>query len=485
MRSPLRLLALTLVVGLVTAGGAQATIQDAPVFTAAPFTKAQMGAGNAVTTTLVWLPPVFIGSTVNDKQDIIITDLDGGAPTRFSTTSTASSFPLILSDGHRYSITVAACQTVGSCDLGSVVNTAQLTGITRIDATPPSGTVQINDGAVATNNRNVILNLTAEDPLIGGAPGTSSGVSQSATDVDGNGTFPCDPFILLPPGSPPPDTSGCADAFNPATPGTLPAGDGIKTVGVKFGDGARFITRPRFFLLGSPILGNESAVATDTILLDTVKPTAVVTQDRTTVDRGGPVNFDAGKSADQASVATSGIDLPTATWQWKDGTPTTNGAKAAHVFNQTGTFVGELRVKDRAGNTSDARSFTVSVNGPGGSAASGGSISGITGKAAFTLNRLKVKARFFKTRFNGSIVNRLRGSIVISGSSTRKGALRADIRRTPKGRLLARIKAKKLKVGPFTRTLKLPANLQPGTYRLAFVGPGGTLRFTLKLNPRR
>ncbi len=216
-----------------------------------------------------------------------------------------------------------------------------------------------------------------------------------------------------------------------------------------------------------------------------MKPTAVVTQDRTTVDRGDPVNFDAGKSADQASVATSGIDLPTATWQWKDGTPTTNGAKATHVFNQTGTFVGELRVKDKAGNTSDARSFTVTVNGPGGSGASGGSISGITGKAAFTLSRLRVNARFVKARFKGSIVNRLRGSIVISGTSTRKGALRADIRRTPKGRLLARIKAKKLKVGPFTRTLKLPANLKPGTYRLAFVGPGGTLRFTLKLNPRR
>ena len=50
---------------------------------------------------------------------------------------------------------------------------------------------------------------------------------------------------------------------------------------------------------------------------------------------------------------------------------------------------------------------------------------------------------------------------------------------------MARIQAKKLKVGGFTRTLKLPANLKPGTYKLAFVGPGGTLRFTLKLTPRR
>jgi hypothetical protein len=171
-------------------------------------------------------------------------------------------------------------------------------------------------------------------------------------------------------------------------------------------------------------------------------------------------------------VATSGIDLPTASWQWKDGTPNTNGAKVSHVFNQAGTFVGELRVKDKAGNTSDSRSFTVTVNAAGG-AASGGSISGLTGKAAFKLNRLNVKSRFIR--------GRLKGSITISGTTTKKGALRADLRRTPKGRLLARIKARKLKVGPFTRTLKLPANLKPGTYKLAFVGPGGTLRFTLKL----
>jgi hypothetical protein len=483
MRSPLRLLALTLVVGLVCAASAQAAIQDTPEFTLAPFTKATKGAGNAVSAGFVWKPPVFLGSTPDDKQTVTITDLAGGSPQTFSAGGpTASSISsLLFSDGHRYSITIAACQTP-TCVLGSV-NTAERTGTTRIDATPPSGTVQINDGAVATNDRKVILNLEATDPLIDGVPDTSSGVTQSATDVDGNGTFPCS-FIF---NDPNPDFSGCAAAFTPATPATLTDGDGIKTVGVKFGDGARPNTAPCppvcIFLLGGPILGNESAIATDTILLDTVKPTAVVTQDRTTVDRGDVVSFDAGKSADQASVATSGIDLPTATWQWKDGTPNTTGAKASHIFSQTGTFVGELRVKDRAGNTSDARSFTVTVNGPAGT--SGGSVSGITGTAAFKINRLKVRSRFVKARFKGAIVNRLRGSITISGTSTRKGGLRAEVRRTLKGRLLARIVAKKLKVGPFTRTLKLPANLKPGTYKLAFVGPGGTLRFTLKLTPPR
>ena len=382
MRSPLRLLALTLVITLAAVGSAQAVMQDLPQFTLAPFTKAQKGAGTAVTGTLIWKPTIFLSpGPGSDKQTVTITQLPGGSPQTFSAGPTASSLsPLFFADGAQYSISVAACQTVANCIVGDF-NTFDATGTTRIDATPPSGTVQINDGAVATNKRNVTLNLEATDPLIGGAPGTSSGITQSATDVNGNGTFPCD-FFFVPVGTPQ-DFSGCAVAFNPATPATLTAGDGIKTVGVKFGDGARVNTAPcptNFcaILLGSPILGNESAVATDTILLDTVKPTAVAKQDLTTVNRGGEVNFDASGSADQASVATSGIDLPTAAWQFKDGTPTTNGAKVSHVFNQTGTFVGELRVKDKAGNTSDARSFTVTVNGPGGGAASGGSVSGIT-----------------------------------------------------------------------------------------------------------
>ncbi len=162
---------------------------------------------------------------------------------------------------------------------------------TRIDATPPSGTVQVNGGAAATNSRNVTLNLAASDPLINGIPGSSSGVTQAAVDVDGDGTFPCSIFF----NDPNPDFSGCAGNFNPATPATLTAGDGVKTVGVKFGDGARTPPVPCTSIfcvvtLGSPILGNESAIATDTILLDTVKPIALFTQDRFTVNRGGSVS---------------------------------------------------------------------------------------------------------------------------------------------------------------------------------------------------
>ena len=51
--------------------------------------------------------------------------------------------------------------------------------------------------------------------------------------------------------------------------------------------------------------------------------------------------------------------------------------------------------------------------------------------------------------------------------------------------MLGRIASKALKVGAFTRTLKLPPRLLPGSYRVSFVGPGGTLSTTLTLKPPR
>ena len=193
------------------------------------------------------------------------------------------------------------------------------------------------------------------------------------------------------------------------------------------------------------------------------------------MNRGETVRFDASTSVNQNPATASGVDPGAATWQFKDGTPQATGAKVAHAFNQAGTFVGELRVRDRAGNLSDARQFAVTVIGPAG--AGTGTLKGITGTAAFSLDRLSVKAKYVRSR--------LRGSIIMAGSAAQAGALRAEIRRTARGKVLGRIASKALKVGAFTRTLKLPPRLLPGSYRVSFVGPGGTLSTTLTLKPPR
>ncbi len=272
----LLVLAVTLVSGLAWTGGAQAAVIGVPQFTLSPFTKAEDFAGLQTRMTLTWLPPAFVPATPADKQVVVWNNLDGGAPVIYPVLPTTSRIAppegALLRNGGRYSITVLACQT-DTC----AADSPRATGTTRIDATSPSGTMEINGGAVWTNDRNVTLNLAATDPLIGGVPGTSSGVTESATDIDGDGTTPC---ILFG------DTSGCPVPFAPTVPATLTAGDGVKTVGVRFGDGARDNTAPCPSICTQPIsgfiAGNASALATDTIVLDTVKPVAIATQDRFT-----------------------------------------------------------------------------------------------------------------------------------------------------------------------------------------------------------
>ncbi len=200
--------------------------------------------------------------------------------------------------------------------------------------------------------------------------------------------------------------------------------------------------------------------------------------DRATVTRGGSVTFSSATSTD-TGVGASGIDPAAATWNFRDGTTVATGERVTHVFATDGTFVGELRVRDRAGNLSNVRNFVVTVNAPpSATAAGGGSIAGVSGTAGFSVSSLRVRAKYTKSV--------LAGSIALVGNSGQAGALRAEIR-TPNGRP-ARSRGSPLSplaVGPYRRTVKLPPTLLPGSYRVDLVGPGGTLRTTLKVTPPR
>lgn len=479
MFSPLRLL-LALMACLVMAGSAYGAIGSAG-FTPTPFTRATAGAGNAVQATISWSPALFLPPTPSDVVDVTVVDLAGGSPQTYRVAGTATSLsPVFLSNGASYRITIFPCQTAAPCaTLANTSSDVSVSAVTRIDATPPAGTVRIAGGAAFTSTRNVSLALAAADPLIGGVAGTSSGVTQVAVDVDGDGTYPCPPLLFNDPSA---DQSGCAQAFAPSVDATLSAGDGPKTLAVVFGDGARLIPVPCtstfcVVTLGSPILGNASAAATDTIVLDTLKPTALATQDRAAVPQGGTVGFDATGSVDQNPAVGSGVDLATAVWDFKDGTPRATGARVSHAFARVGTFLVELRVRDRAGNLSDARQLVVTVDAPPAQTAAGaGRISAVRGTAAFRIDRLKVNARYR--------AGRLRGSVVVSGRSTVAGRLRLHLRRGSGTRVVARV-ATRIPRGAFRKTLKLPARLAPGTYRVALVGPGGTLRATLRLSGAR
>lgn len=464
---------LACVVALAGAASAQASVTGSPDFSFSPWTKAQSGAGNAVTVNFIWLPPVFSPTTPPSHQELVVTT-EGVSTDTFSTGIAGGPFPILTTNGRNLTVSIQACQVADCNDNNSTLSGPKTT---RVDGTPPAGTVQINGGAAATNNRQLTLNVTATDPLIENLPGTSSGVTHAAIDVDGDGTFPCAIF-----GG---DTSGCAVAFAPSLTTTVAAGDGLKTVGVTFGDGARQNTAPCptgpfifcLSLFDGAIPGNVSAAVTDTILLDTAKPLAIATQNRFTVTRGQAVQFDALASAETgAPTAQSGLDLAASTWSFSDGTPNATGASVSHTYSTTGTFVGSLRVRDRAGNVSDPRPFSVTVDPAPGDAAVAGSVAGVSGSAAFRLTRLAVTGRYVRSS--------LKGSLRLAGSSTAAGTLRVQLRRPVGSRVLATLRAR-LPLGDFTRTLTLPQSLVPGTYRVALVGPGGTLRSRLTLRAPR
>lgn len=101
------------------------------------------------------------------------------------------------------------------------------------DTAVPTGTISINSGAVATNNTNVTLNLTASNPTAGDP------VADMRFSADGV-------------------TFGPWQAFAATAPFTVSAGDGTKTVFAQFRNAA----------------GGVSANVSDTIILDTVAPSA-------------------------------------------------------------------------------------------------------------------------------------------------------------------------------------------------------------------
>jgi|GEM_PF-1288826 len=185
------------------------------------------------------------------------------------------------------------------------------------DTVVPAGTININSGTAYTTSRTVTLNLSATD--------TTSGIDKMSFSHD-NSTW---------------TTPEAYAATKPSYP--LPAGDGAKTVYVKYYDKA----------------GNVSAVYSKTIVLDTVKPTGSIkinNGDATTTSRDVTLNLTAADS-------TSGVD--TVRFSTDDGANWTSwvayeSTKALTLPGEAGTKKVSYQIMDKAGNISTVYSDTIS-----------------------------------------------------------------------------------------------------------------------------
>jgi len=193
------------------------------------------------------------------------------------------------------------------------------TGVSRslpVDNTPPTGTLTIEEGLDFTSQPTVTLTLKAEDE--------GSGVEEMCFTQDGAERFT--PW----------------EEFAPLEEWTLSAGEGVKTVGVQFRDGA----------------GNESSVYTDTIVLDMIPP-------------GGWSDFQAwGQSQALVKVSDehSGLDRESAEYSlsvdgdsWEEWHPAL--ASGDGFITARGSF-GQgwirFRIKDLAGNEGVSPAYLLS-----------------------------------------------------------------------------------------------------------------------------
>ncbi|MCW4015028.1 MAG: PKD domain-containing protein [Candidatus Bathyarchaeota archaeon] len=176
---------------------------------------------------------------------------------------------------------------------------ATKTETVKLDKTVPFGSVLINDDATYTNLVSINLTLSGDDDV--------SGISQmrfSNSDIEWSSW----------------------ETYSTSKAWTLVATGGTRTVYVQFKDNA----------------GLVSESYTDTIILDTTKPTADAGQDQTvTVDM--PVTFNASASSDNLAIVS---------YEWDFGDNSTGtGETTTHTYTAEGEYTVALTVKDASGNT--------------------------------------------------------------------------------------------------------------------------------------
>ncbi len=184
-----------------------------------------------------------------------------------------------------------------------------------LDMLPPEGTVKVNGGAAYISQATATLNLSATD----------AGLGVSMMSFSANGT-----------------TWSTAETYAATKTWTFPAGDGSKTVYVKFQDKT----------------GKWSAIASVTVLLDTVKPAgtlsinngaSTVTSSEITLSLTG---YDAGSGVDQMRFSADGGT------GWS-GWETFSTVAPFTLSAGNGTRQVQCQLKDKSGQISEV--FTDSI----------------------------------------------------------------------------------------------------------------------------
>lgn len=315
---------------------------------------------NGATQGITWSASTFDPLAADTKYVLeVATNAGPFAPVATIPSANPLSATLAVANGTTYHVRVIASEipclspapdNLSCTDLTpappATTNSADI--VFRVDSQGPAASLNINGGALWTNDPLVQTGLAATDAPAPGLPMRMLlGGSQAAVS--------CAQVL----------TCGTAFAANP--PFTLTGGDGQKTVYARVLDA----------------LGNSSTVASDTIGLDTVAPDmwGSVDDGHLTVDAGTTVNF----ITKQAIDTGSGINEPTLRWTFCSGcAPGATGRSPSKRFDTPGNYLVTLWADDVAGNTG-TDSFVLKVEAvapPSNGGSSGGSAGGSSGGSA-------------------------------------------------------------------------------------------------------
>jgi parallel beta-helix repeat protein len=212
-------------------------------------------------------------------------------------TVSADSQPFITTEGAHGTLEYWSVDDAGNEELPHRI----LTGI-KLDKTPPAGFIVIKNNATYTNSTSVKLALTSTD--------ATSGVVQMRFSNDNLTWSEWDPYATT-------------------KSWTLLTEDGTKCVSVQYRDNS----------------GLTSSFS-DSIVLDTKKPTASAGNDQT-ITEDTFVTFDASASTDENGIATY-------TWTFTDVQPQSLiGKNPKYRFTDPGIYVVTLKVTDPVGNTAN------------------------------------------------------------------------------------------------------------------------------------
>ncbi|MFB9329925.1 S-layer homology domain-containing protein [Paenibacillus aurantiacus] len=203
-----------------------------------------------------------------------------------------------------------------------------------VDTVKPTGSVSINEGADQTNTAEVRLTLASNDP--GGA--AASGVTQMQFSTDGGTTWSAQEPVAA------------------SKSITLPAGDGEKTVHVRFTDKA----------------GNVSDDVSDAITLDTTGPVITGAANNGLYKAAPTITFDEGTAKLDGSAFASGSAAGGEGSHTLVVTDAAGNASTITFFVDTVKPTGSVSINEGADQTNTAEvRLTLASNDPGGAAASG------------------------------------------------------------------------------------------------------------------